>query len=40
MMQVLPEEPFAAMTDMLARIDAHAWKEIQRRIPELEAAGG
>ncbi len=40
LMQVLPEEPFAAITDMLAGIDAQAWKEMQRRIPELEAAGG
>ena len=38
LMQVLPEEPFTAMTGMLAGTDAEAWKEMQRRIPELDAA--
>jgi hypothetical protein len=40
LMQVLPDEPLAAMTGMLAGIDAEAWKEMQRRIPELENADG
>ena len=38
LMQVLPAEPLTAMTGMLAGTDAEAWKEMQRRIPELEAA--
>ncbi len=40
LMQVLPDEPLAAMTGMLAGIDTEAWKEMQRRIPELEIAAG
>ncbi len=40
LMQVLPEEPFTAMTGMLAGIDTEAWNEIQRRIPELATADG
>jgi hypothetical protein len=40
LMQVLPEEPLTAMTFMLAEIDTEAWNEMQRRIPELEAADG
>ena len=40
LMQVLPEEPLRAMTGMLAGIDAKAWEEIQRRIPELEGTSG
>ena len=40
LMQVLPEEPFAAITGMLAGIDAEAWKGMRRRIPELATVGG
>ncbi len=39
LMKVLPAEPLAGLTGMLAEIDAEAWREMQRRIPELEAAG-
>ena len=37
LMQVLPEEPFAAMSGMLAGIDDATWAEMQQRIPELAA---
>lgn len=38
LMNVLPPEPFAAMSGMLAGIDEGAWAEMQTRIPELVAA--
>ena len=40
LMQVLPEEPFVAITGMLAGSDAEAWTEMRRRIPELATTGG
>ena len=40
LIQVLPEEPLAGPTGMLAGIDAEAWKEMQHRIPELEGTDG
>ena len=40
LMQVLPEDPFVAITGMLAGSDAEAWTEMRRRIPELATTGG
>ena len=40
LMQVLPKEPFVAITGMLAGCDAEAWTEMRRRIPELATTGG
>jgi hemerythrin-like domain-containing protein len=40
LMQALPAEPLRAMTGMLAGIDAEAWEEMHRRIPELEGTDG
>ncbi len=35
LMQILPPEPLAALTGMLAGMDPTAWTGMQRRIPEL-----
>ncbi len=40
LMQVLPEDPLAVITGMLAGIDTEAWEEMRRRIPELIAVSG
>ncbi len=35
LMQILPPEPFSAITPMLAAVDRTAWTGVQRRLPEL-----
>ena len=33
--KILPAEPFAGLTGMLAGIDPEVWTEMKKRIPEL-----
>ena len=40
LMKILPAEPLAGITGMLAGIDGDAWADVVRRIPELSASGG